>query len=195
MSVDEDQNGEANGPSGAGATMNVCAAIRRLEAKLAGKLGRGVLYAHLLGFEDVEGEEPSRALVLPEDSTQEDTYTKALVKMHAAVYTLRAQGHRQAAAALEHLVHKWRKYLAQPPLPSRSNLTRHSRLPCTVQLQSPCLQRATQHPTLRARPSPSLTTTPFCCCCFSCREGTTARPSLCSAGACALPTPCSALLC
>lgn len=80
---------------------SLSAAITKLETKLGrGKSDRGKIYAHLLGFEDEEEQE-----MVPGRST-EDTYTKALVKLHAAVYALRDKGHRQAATALELLVHK-----------------------------------------------------------------------------------------
>ena len=89
---------------------SLSAAITKLETKLGrGKSDRGKIYAHLLGFEDEEEQE-----MVPGRST-EDTYTKALVKLHAAVYALRDKGHWQAASALELLVHKkWLTYIPPP---------------------------------------------------------------------------------
>lgn len=102
------EDGEGSLPHRASVSLN--AAIAKLESKLGrGKSDRGKIYAHLLGFEDEEQEmEPGR-------SPTEDTYTKALVKLHAAIYALRDQGHRQAATALELLVHKkWLTYVPPP---------------------------------------------------------------------------------
>jgi hypothetical protein len=97
------------------ASVSLSAAIAKLESKLGrGKSDRGKIYAHLPGFEDDEELE-----VVPGRSPPEDAYTKALVKLHAAIYALRDKGHRQAATALELLVHKkWLTYVA-PPLFSR----------------------------------------------------------------------------
>jgi hypothetical protein len=101
------------------ASVSLSAAIAKLEAKLGrGKSDRGKIYAHLLGFEDDELE------VGPRRSSTEDTYTKALVKLHAAIYALRDKGHRQAATALELLVHK--KWLTYVPPPLFSRLTSRS---------------------------------------------------------------------